>query len=164
MEKRAYFGIVHIERGGPPGVSFPDFPGCVSVADNVVDLAESGAEALQFHIDGMIEDGLPIPEPTDMKTAREGAFCLIRVEVKVPVAAVKRFNITARESDINAIDTYLKKRGQKRDRSEFLVSSALQRIRRETRYAEAEQSGNLADTRTIRRSDRKPKDPHKEMA
>lgn len=42
----------------------PDLPGCVAVAetrDEVVRLIE---EAIEFHVDGLRQDGQPIPEPS----------------------------------------------------------------------------------------------------
>ena len=41
----------------------PDLPGCVATGATL-EQAEAGIrEAIEFHIDGMREDGLPIPEP-----------------------------------------------------------------------------------------------------
>jgi predicted RNase H-like HicB family nuclease len=46
------------------GVTFPDFPGCVSVGDRIDQAIEGGHEALAAHIELMLEDGDPIPEPS----------------------------------------------------------------------------------------------------
>ncbi|HEX7530821.1 MAG TPA: type II toxin-antitoxin system HicB family antitoxin [Pyrinomonadaceae bacterium] len=46
------------------GAYAPDLPGCVAVAetrDEVVRLIE---EAIEFHVDGLRQDGQPIPEPS----------------------------------------------------------------------------------------------------
>ena len=42
----------------------PDLPGCVSVGDTLEEAKAEIREAIEFHLDGMREDGLPIPEPT----------------------------------------------------------------------------------------------------
>lgn len=42
----------------------PDLPGCVSVGDTLEELKENIQEAIAFHLEGMQEDGLPIPEPS----------------------------------------------------------------------------------------------------
>jgi predicted RNase H-like HicB family nuclease len=39
-------------------------PGCVSVGDTPEEAKAEIREAIEFHLDGMREDGLPIPEPT----------------------------------------------------------------------------------------------------
>lgn len=41
----------------------PDLPGCVAVGDSVEEAEREIAEAIEFHIEGLREDGLPIPEP-----------------------------------------------------------------------------------------------------
>ena len=41
----------------------PDLPGCVSVGDTFDEVKSEIREAIAFHLDGMREDGLPIPPP-----------------------------------------------------------------------------------------------------
>ena len=41
----------------------PDLPGCVATAISREELLEEIREAIEFHIDGMREDGDPVPEP-----------------------------------------------------------------------------------------------------
>lgn len=48
---------------GNYGVVFPDFDGCVSAGDTQAHAAEMAHEALQMHVEGMAEDGDPIPSP-----------------------------------------------------------------------------------------------------
>jgi predicted RNase H-like HicB family nuclease len=47
-------------------VYVPDLPGCVATAATVEAAEEEIREAIRFHIDGLKEDGLPVPEPTSM--------------------------------------------------------------------------------------------------
>ena len=58
-----YVAFIHNDGEAGFGVSFPDFPGCVSVGDTRKDAVRRGAEALSFHVEGMIEDGEPVPPP-----------------------------------------------------------------------------------------------------
>jgi predicted RNase H-like HicB family nuclease len=46
------------------GVTVPDLPGCFVVAPDLAEARTLIAEAIAFHIEGLREDGLPIPEPT----------------------------------------------------------------------------------------------------
>jgi len=62
MREATYLGAVH-GRAGNFGILFPDFLGCVSSGETVEAALRSGREALQFHVEGMDEDGDPIPEP-----------------------------------------------------------------------------------------------------
>jgi predicted RNase H-like HicB family nuclease len=41
----------------------PDLPGCVATGDSVEDVERNVREAIRFHIDGLKEDRLPVPEP-----------------------------------------------------------------------------------------------------
>jgi predicted RNase H-like HicB family nuclease len=47
------------------GVVFPDLPGCVSGGDTLQEAADMAAEALSLHVEGMVEDGLPLPPASD---------------------------------------------------------------------------------------------------
>jgi len=42
----------------------PDLPGCVATGSTVAETEAAIREAIQFHIDGLREDGAPIPPPT----------------------------------------------------------------------------------------------------
>ena len=42
----------------------PDLPGCIAAVDTIQQTADLMREAIQFHIAGIREDGLQIPEPT----------------------------------------------------------------------------------------------------
>lgn len=60
-----YIAILHQEPDGASfGVSFPDFPGCITAADTIDDIRKMAHDVLAFHIKGMIEDGDPIPAPS----------------------------------------------------------------------------------------------------
>ena len=41
----------------------PDLPGCVATASTREELLKEIREAIEFHIEGMREDGEPVPEP-----------------------------------------------------------------------------------------------------
>ena len=41
----------------------PDLPSCVATANTRESLLEEIREAIEFHIEGMREDGEPVPEP-----------------------------------------------------------------------------------------------------
>ena len=40
----------------------PDLPGCVFTASTWDELQETAARAIEFHIEGMLENGDPVPE------------------------------------------------------------------------------------------------------
>jgi len=54
-----------IEKGeGNYGAYVPDLPGCVATGDTVEEVEREIQEAIEFHLEGLREDGLPIPEPS----------------------------------------------------------------------------------------------------
>jgi predicted RNase H-like HicB family nuclease len=56
---------VVIEKGkGNYSAYVPDLPGCVAVGDTVEETEREIQEAIEFHIEGLRADGLPVPEPT----------------------------------------------------------------------------------------------------
>jgi predicted RNase H-like HicB family nuclease len=46
------------------GAYVPDLPGCVAAGETKEEVLELIQEAIEFHIEGMREDGQPIPEPS----------------------------------------------------------------------------------------------------
>jgi len=46
------------------GAYVPDLPGCVAAGETKEEVLELIQEAIEFHIEGMREDGQPVPEPS----------------------------------------------------------------------------------------------------
>lgn len=63
MSKATYIAAICGEAGRY-GVVFPDFMGCVSAGATIEEVKAMAEEALQLHIEGMIEEGETLPEPT----------------------------------------------------------------------------------------------------
>ena len=42
----------------------PDLPGCVATGKTIEEIKQRMSEAIEMQVEGMIEDGLPIPEPS----------------------------------------------------------------------------------------------------
>ena len=61
------------------GAYVPDLPGCVSVGDTYDEMVAMIREAIEFHLDGIREDGEPIPPPaTTLEQAVQEHIELIR--------------------------------------------------------------------------------------
>jgi predicted RNase H-like HicB family nuclease len=69
------FAVVIEEGPSNYSAYVPDLPGCISTGKTLADVEKNIREAIEFHIEGMIEDGDPIPEPTSRV-----------IEVELPVA------------------------------------------------------------------------------
>jgi predicted RNase H-like HicB family nuclease len=46
---------------------FPDLPGCIATGKTLDEVKQRMREALELHLRGMREDGLPIPEPSQVE-------------------------------------------------------------------------------------------------
>ncbi len=58
---------VVIERAdGNYSAYVPDLPGCVATGGSVAEVEREIRDAIRFHIDGLKEDGLPVPAPTSI--------------------------------------------------------------------------------------------------
>ncbi len=60
---RRYLVVIEKADGNYSAYS-PDIPGCVAVGDTLEEISLNVREAIQFHLQGLIEDKLPIPEPS----------------------------------------------------------------------------------------------------
>jgi predicted RNase H-like HicB family nuclease len=121
-----YIAYLHKERKSDFGVSFPDFPGCVTAGRTLDEARRLAPEALTLHLHGMIEDGEPIPEPSTLDALANdpGMKDAVAFLVSVDVAEkAERFNITARKSQMDEIDRRAKK--QSMTRSAYMVAAAL---------------------------------------
>jgi predicted RNase H-like HicB family nuclease len=57
--------LVVIERGPSSfGAYVPDLPGCVAVGETRQEVEGLIREAIEFHIEGLREEGQPLPEPS----------------------------------------------------------------------------------------------------
>jgi predicted RNase H-like HicB family nuclease len=85
-----YIGLIHKDAGSHFGVSFPDFPGVATAGIDLDDARAMAEEALAFHIEGLIEDGEAIPEPSNLEDImadagnRSGVAILIDVKTEAP--------------------------------------------------------------------------------
>ncbi len=55
--------LIVIEKGkNSYGAYSPDIPGCVAVGKTKEEVEQKMYEAITFHIEGLLEDGLPLPK------------------------------------------------------------------------------------------------------
>lgn len=124
---RHYIALIHKDSDSDFGVSFPDFPGCITAGSSLQEALALAAEALAGHIELMLEDGETIPEPSDMDAVmaapenRDG----VAVLVPAPEAAEKavRVNVTLPAGLLRRIDALTS------NRSRFLAKAAEKALR-----------------------------------
>lgn len=123
---RQYIALIHKDAGSDYGVSFPDFPGCVTAGATLDEARDMAAEALALHLNGLVEDGEAVPEPSSLEEImtdqvnRDG----VAVLVAAPAPAVKsvRINVTLPADVLEQIDRHAESEGF--TRSGFLAHAA----------------------------------------
>lgn len=58
------YAIVIEDAGGNFSAYVPDLPGCVATGATVEETEQAIREAIAFHLEGLREDGAPIPPPS----------------------------------------------------------------------------------------------------
>ena len=58
------YAIVIENAGGNNSAYVPDLPGCIATGDSLASTEQAIREAIEFHLDGLREDGTPIPPPS----------------------------------------------------------------------------------------------------
>jgi predicted RNase H-like HicB family nuclease len=58
------YAIVIENAGSNYSAYVPDLPGCIATGTTVADAEKQIQEAIAFHLEGMREDGTPIPPPS----------------------------------------------------------------------------------------------------
>ena len=129
----SYIALLRKDPDSDFGVDFPDFPGCITAAGGLAEAKRRAAEALRFHIEGMIEDGEPVPAPSgveDIAADPDNADALpLVVTVDVPEDRAVRVNLTVRESFLRRLDAAA--RARRLSRSAFILRAAEAAMRRE---------------------------------
>jgi predicted RNase H-like HicB family nuclease len=118
-----YPAIIHKDAASDYGVSFPDFPGCVTAAASAEAAVVEAREALQLHVDGMLEDGAPLPAPSPLdavvELAEGGIVTVVTVDDHDPAL---RINITLKQRLLKDADAFAARRGSSRS---ALIAEAL---------------------------------------
>ena len=60
------YAIVIEKADGNYSAYVPDLPGCVATGATVAETESEIRDAIRFHIDGLKQDGQPVPQPTSI--------------------------------------------------------------------------------------------------
>ena len=61
-----YIAVIHKDHDSDFGVSFPDFPGCITAGRTIEEAKDMALEALTGHIEVMHETGEAVPDPSSI--------------------------------------------------------------------------------------------------
>ena len=120
-----YIALIHKDKDSDFGVSFPDFPGCITAGKTLDEARIMAQEAIVDHIELLKEMGQHFSAPTNLeeimrnhKNTEAVAFL-----VTVPSEKAVRVNITLPEDVLTIIDK--RARDYHMTRSSFLATAAL---------------------------------------
>ncbi|SHF89426.1 Predicted nuclease of the RNAse H fold, HicB family [Desulfacinum infernum DSM 9756] len=122
-----YIAVVHKDPDSDFGVSFPDFPGCITAGKDMDEAKDRAQEALRLHVHGILEDGGRLPVPSKLEEVAADpdfadAVAFLVIEAPDSRPRTVRINITVPETTLRRIDAEARKRGM--SRSAFLVRAA----------------------------------------
>jgi predicted RNase H-like HicB family nuclease len=131
-----YIAVVHKEPASDYGVSFPDFPGCITAGKTIDEAKDLAFEALLLHLEGLRDDGEPLPSPRNLEDIVEDpenidAMAFLVISVPDAQGKAKRINITMPAETLRRVDAAAKRRGL--SRSSFLTRAAQEVMEQEGR-------------------------------
>jgi predicted RNase H-like HicB family nuclease len=112
--------VIHKDKGSDYGVTVPDLPGCFSAGPTVDEALAMAREAIELHLEGLIEEGMPIPGSAGIEQHKEdpdyadGVWAIVTVDESNLRLRAKRVNITLPERVLDAVDRCAKAHGQTR--------------------------------------------------
>jgi predicted RNase H-like HicB family nuclease len=130
-----YFAKLHAESDGGYSVEIVDLPGCFTEGDDLADAIRNAEEAILCHLDGMIADGEPVPDPdASGRSVVEPGALLVGIQVDLDKLAISnktvRLSVTIPKRALALIDHAAKL--AETSRSGFLTQAALTYIERRT--------------------------------
>lgn len=127
--------VIHKDPKSEYGVSVPDLPGCVSGGATVDEALAMAREAIELHLEGLIEEAGVFPLPTPIEKLRadpdyaDGAWAFVSVDETTLRVKIARVCITMPQRVLDAIDRHAKATSE--TRSGLLARAAVKYIGRE---------------------------------
>ncbi|MGQ0627795.1 MAG: type II toxin-antitoxin system HicB family antitoxin [Phycisphaerales bacterium] len=128
--------VIHKDRKSDYGVSVPDLPGCVSAGTTVDEALAMIREAIELHLEGLIEEGGVVPLPTPIERLRadpdyaDATWAIVNVDESTLRVKIARVGITMPQRVLDAIDRHARSSGE--TRSGLLARAAVQYIGRDS--------------------------------
>ena len=117
------------------GVIVPDLPGCITAGRTMDEALEMAREAIELHLEGLVEHGQVPPLPRSIDTLRAmrrsagGIWAVVQVDPAGLRVRVVRVGVTMPQRLLDAIDRHARQSGE--TRSGLLARAAIRYIGRE---------------------------------
>lgn len=122
---------IHHEKDSAYGVIVPDLRGCYSAGDTMEEAISNVAEAIDLHLESLVEDNGDIPQASSLEVLLgneeySGAvWVLVDIDVTKYMGNADRINITLPHILVTKIDRAVNENKLFKSRSQFLAEASL---------------------------------------
>ena len=115
-----FFVVLHSDDGERYGATVPDLPGCFSGGESLELALQNVQEAIDMHVETLIDDGQKIPLSQSLKVHQKnknyknGVWAVVHVPIEKYLGPAEKINITVPRVMLARIDEFAKKSGQSR--------------------------------------------------
>lgn len=127
----SYIALVRKDPNSDYGIEFPDFPGCVTAADDLEEAPRLAEEVLRFHVEGLLDDEEILPRPSGLEeimssSENQDALALLVTLPETPGRV--QINLHLPEDTVRKLDDQARSRGL--TRSAFLMEALEDAVRK----------------------------------
>ncbi|MCX5684250.1 MAG: type II toxin-antitoxin system HicB family antitoxin [Planctomycetota bacterium] len=125
--------VIHKDRGSDYGVTVPDLPGCFTAGSTLDEALAMAQEAIELHLEGLIEQGQAVPRPGAIEDYRDspdykgGVWAIVSVSPSRLRVKARRINVSIPQRVLEAVDRFAK--AENETRSGLLAKAATAYIR-----------------------------------
>ena len=122
--------VIHKDESSDYGVTVPDLPGCFSAGETFDEALSEIVEAIECHLEGLLQDGEPIPTPDSIEHHQAnpdyvgGVWAIVTVDLSKLSGKSRRVNITVPERLLTLMDQYAGQHGE--SRSGLIAQAAME--------------------------------------
>ncbi|PVX40553.1 putative RNase H-like HicB family nuclease [Pasteurella langaaensis DSM 22999] len=117
-------------------VLVPDVAGCYSAGDTFAEALANAKQAIEFHVESLVEDGEEIPKPADIAVHQQNPeyqqadlfFAIVEVDLTHLLGKAEKINVSLPTRLIRKIDDYVASHPEYKSRSGFLAKVATDKI------------------------------------
>lgn len=127
--------VLHKDKRSAYGVTVPDLPGCFSAGASIDEALANAKEAIELHLEGIVEDGEAIPAPSTIEQHhgksdyKGGTWAVVSIDQSALRLKAIRLSITKPERVLDAVDRFAVEHGE--TRSGLLVQAVTAYMGRE---------------------------------
>ena len=124
--------VIHKDRISDYGVTVPALPGCFSAGESIDEALIHARQAIELHLEGMLEDGELLPEMLPVEAFqrrreyRGGIWFMVEINPSRLMSGARRVNITLPEHLLTQIDRAAADSGK---REQTIAQASRQAIR-----------------------------------